>query len=86
MQTDAKDVKAALTPVQRRVLRKNPAPPATLASYRLPGEWERVIDTVDGRATLAGIIAREYAQSGLDAEQVQRALYLGLSVELIEAA
>ena len=37
-------------------------------------------------AAPAGLLAREYARGGLDAEQVERALYLALSCELVAAA
>lgn len=86
MQPDPRQMEAALRPVQRRVLRPSPRAPAPLHAYRLPREWERVLGEVDGTSTAAGILAREYAKGGLDAEEAQRALYLGLSCELIEAA
>lgn len=84
--TTPDQLKLALRPVQRRALRINPSPPAPLSAYRLPPEWERVIASVDGSTTPAGLLAKEYASGGLDADQVERALYLALSCELVAAA
>lgn len=87
MQPEPLQMEAALRPVQRRILRPNPKAPAPLHSYRLAPEWERILgQEVDGHTTAAGIVAREYSRGGMDAREVQRALYLGLSCELIEAA
>jgi hypothetical protein len=68
-------------------LRPNAKAPAPLSSFRLPPEWERILgEAIDGHTTAAGIVAREQARGGLDPQETQRALYLGLSCELIEAA
>jgi eukaryotic-like serine/threonine-protein kinase len=87
MQPQPQQMDAALRPVQRRVLRPNAKAPAPVGAFRLPPEWERIIGReVDGRRTAASIVAREAARGVLDAEEAQRAIYLGLSCELIEAA
>ncbi|MCB9598567.1 MAG: serine/threonine protein kinase [Sandaracinaceae bacterium] len=84
--TSPEQLKLALRPVQQRLLRLNPQPPAPIAQFRVPPEWERVLSSLDGHTTPAGLLAREYARGGLDAEQVERALYLALSCELVAAA
>jgi serine/threonine-protein kinase len=86
MQPDAAQMEAALKPVLRRTLRQNPAAPAPRQAYRLPASWDHLLAEIDGASTTASILARDYAGVGLDGEQVQRAIYLGLSCELIEAA
>jgi serine/threonine-protein kinase len=87
MNTDPKQMEAALRPVQRRILQPNPSAPAPIASYRLPSEWDRLLSQeIDGHTTAAGIIARESTRGGLQIEEAHRALYLGLSCELIRAA
>lgn len=87
MQPEPHQMGAALRPIQRRILRPNPKAPAPVSAYRLPSEWERVLATaVDGQTTTAAILARERARGGLVEEEAQRALYLGLSCELIDAA
>ena len=68
-------------------VRHNPKAPAPLSAFRLPREWERILaEGVDGHTTAAGIVARERSHGGVSADEAQRALYLGLSCELIEAA
>lgn len=79
-------MKAALAPFLRRVVRANPASPVPLAAYRLPQPWERVIRSVDGRSTPEVILARERANERIDPQEVVRALYLALSCDLINAA
>lgn len=84
---EPEQMEAALRPVQRRILRRNPKAPAPLSAFRLPWEWERVLaDGVDGHTTAAGVVARARVHGGVSVEEAQRALYLGLSCELIEAA
>lgn len=82
LQPSVHQMKASLAPVMRRSVRQ--ASNAPISAYRLPPQWERVIRSVDGHSTPAAIIARE--QSGLATEQVERALYLALSCDLIAAA
>jgi serine/threonine protein kinase len=86
MQPEPDQMAAALRPLQSRVLRPNPKASATLRAFRLSDSWERVFSLIDGRTTTAGILARLHAQPDLDPNEAQRALYLGLSCELIEAA
>ncbi|MBX3269511.1 MAG: serine/threonine protein kinase [Sandaracinaceae bacterium] len=84
--TRPEQIELALKPVQRRVLKLNTRPPVPLGAFRLPKEWERVIVSLDGSTTAAGLLAREHSSGGLEAEQVERALYLALSCELVAAA
>jgi serine/threonine-protein kinase len=87
MEADAEQMELALRPVQRRILRPNPKAPAPLTSFRLPPAWERVIAReVDGHTTAAGIVAKARANGEVAPADAQRAIYLALSCELIEAA
>ena len=61
-------------------------PPMPMSAYRLPPAWGALISQVNGQSTLASIAARETSKRGLELEDVYRALYLGLSCELIRAA
>ncbi len=79
-------MKMALRPIQRRVLRLTSSPASPLSVFRLPSEWERVLGGVDGQMTAADIVARERARGQVGTDQVERALYLALSCGLIEAA
>ena len=55
------------------------------STFETPDTRIGVLDSVAGDATLGGVLARESA-SGADLEPVYRALYLGLSCELLQAA
>ena len=72
--------------LEGRVQKRKARPPVPLGAFRLPKEWERVIASLDGSTTAAGLLAREHTSGGLEAEQVERALYLALSCELVAAA
>ena len=80
------ELEAALSPVRERVLSRASSPPMPVAAYRLPPTWASLISQVNGQSTLASILARESACRGVEVEDVYRALYLGLSCELIRAA
>lgn len=86
LQPGIDQMRAALAPVHQRALRQNATPPVEMRSFRLPRAWERILEEVNGRSTPAAIVAHELSQNGLEPEQVQRALYLGLSCDLIQAA
>lgn len=80
------ELEAALAPLWEKVLRVAPAPTATLASYQVPDAWRWVIDQARGEHTVGSLFARCTLQSGLDAEDAMRALYLAISCRLLEAA
>ena len=75
---------AALEPVRERVLYRTSAPPRPLESYRVPGPWREVL-AVDGDATFSSLLAK-HASRGMEPEDVYRAIYLGISCDLVEAA
>ncbi len=79
------ELERALESVRERVLMRATAPSMPLSAYRVPETWQHLIAGVNGKGTLASIVARESA-AGHDVEDVYRALYLGLSCELIQAA
>ena len=80
------ELESALEPIRERVLLRDPNLLMPLALYRLPVEWAQLIDQVNGQGTLSSIAARESSRRGVDVEDVYRALYLGLSCELLRAA
>lgn len=79
------ELESALEVVRERVLVRTPSPPMPLFAYRVPETWQRLIEGVNGKGTLSSVLARE-SSAGHDIEDVYRALYLGLSCELIRAA
>ncbi|HEX2679020.1 MAG TPA: DUF4388 domain-containing protein, partial [Polyangiales bacterium] len=82
------ELEAALAPLWEKVLKPVHAPDTTLASYQVPDAWRWVIEQARTRddQTLGGLFARCTLQSGLDAEEAMRALYLAVSCRLLEAA
>ncbi len=79
------ELESALEATRERVLVRSLAPPMPVAAYRLSPVWHGLIEGVNGTSTLGSIIARE-SSGGHDLEEVYRALYLGLSCELIRTA
>jgi hypothetical protein len=80
------ELEAALEPVRERVLVRSATPPMPAQAYRLPPTWTQLLEQVNGQSTLASIVARESARRGVELEDVYRALYLGLSCELLRVA
>jgi serine/threonine-protein kinase len=81
MATPDKELEAALEGVHHKRLRRLDDPPLSLRAYRLPPSWNELIAGVRGDATLDAVVAR-WASEPLES---YRALYLGLSCQLIEA-
>ncbi len=79
------ELEAALAPLRDKTMVKVDQPAFPLAAYRPPEHWFRLLD-VDGETTLASILADEAAKGGVDAEEVYRAFYLGVSCGLVRAA
>jgi serine/threonine-protein kinase len=86
LEAPAEELESALESVRERVLVRAHEVAMPLAAYRLPPNWAAMIEQVNGQGTLASIVARESARRGVEVEDVYRALYLGLSCELLHAA
>jgi serine/threonine-protein kinase len=80
------ELEAALSPLWERVLRPDPFLKATLDSYQLPDAWSWVIKQVNGEQTVGALFARCARQAGLDEEDAMRAIFLGVSCQMFEAA
>jgi hypothetical protein len=80
------ELEAALAPLWERVLRPDPFLRKTLDAYQLPDAWRWVIEQVNGEQTVGALFARCARQSGLDEEDAMRAIFLGVSCQLFEAA
>jgi len=80
------ELESALEPVRERVLMRGLDTGMPLAAYRVPPIWSALIEQVNGQGTLASIVARESSRRGVELDDVYRALYLGLSCELLRAA
>jgi serine/threonine-protein kinase len=86
MQLHASELEAALSPLWEKVVRPRMQPPAPLGAYQVPDAWHWVITQAQGESTVGSLFARCCRQSGLDEEDAMRALYLGVSCQLLDAA
>jgi len=86
MQLHATEVEAALSPLWETVVRPAEEPAAPLSAYQVPDPWAWVISQARGDATVGALFARCCRQSHVDEEDAMRALYLGVSCELLAAA
>lgn len=80
------ELEAALEPIRERILFKIPSPPTPLRTYRVPEQWQRLLENLNGRSTLGSIVAYETALGAVEVEDIYRALYLGLSCQLISSS
>ena len=86
LELDPSELEAALAPMWEKVLRANEQPPAHAAAYQMPDAWRWVIEQARGDATVGAVFHRCSRQSGLDEEDAMRALFLGVSCQLLNAA
>jgi serine/threonine-protein kinase len=82
----ASELEAALAPLWERLLVPPQQAAGSLSSYQLPDSWSWVIKQAKGDQTIGSIFARCTMQSGLDAEDAMRALFLAISCRLVEVA
>ncbi|HEX7480546.1 MAG TPA: protein kinase [Polyangiales bacterium] len=80
------ELEAALSPLWEKVLRQAKQPQAALSAYQVPDSWRWIITQAQGEQTVGSHFARCTLQSGLDAEDAMRALFLGISFRILEAA
>jgi serine/threonine-protein kinase len=86
MELDPSELEAALSPMWEKVLLPAQQPPASLSAYQMPDSWRWVIEQARGDATVGALFARCARQSGLDEEEAMRALFFGVSCQLLNAA
>ena len=85
-QLDASELESALSPLWERVVLPSARPPTSLQSYQLPDSWRWVIEQAQGRGTVGSLFGRCTTQSRLEPEDTMRAIFLGISCQLLEAA
>ena len=79
-------VTSALRPLRDRILSPGFRPPFPISVYGARASWQAVLGSVRGGSTLSGTVT-ELTQGGRrDPEEVYRALWFGLSTELLQAA
>jgi eukaryotic-like serine/threonine-protein kinase len=80
------ELEAALAPLWEKVIRPPMEPQASVGAFQLPDSWRWVLSQARGDQTVGSLFARCTMQSGLDAEDAMRALFLAISCRLLEAA
>jgi hypothetical protein len=84
LEAPSDELAMALDPFRDRCVRRNPEAPLPLHSFNVPEPWHRILD-LRGELTVAALCDR-YELSGGDRDDCRRAIYLGLSCELLRAA
>jgi serine/threonine-protein kinase len=79
------ELEALLAPVHEEVIEPVAAPPIRLEMFRLPERESAAIDAVTEKTTLAKLIAQLTVANVADPEEVLRAIFLGLSCELLRS-
>ncbi|MBN1653412.1 MAG: protein kinase [Deltaproteobacteria bacterium] len=80
------ELEAALAPIWEKVLMPAAMPPASISAYQVPDEWRWVIEQAKGDSTVGTVFTRSSGNMGIDSEDAMRALFLGISCQLLEAA
>ena len=74
-----------LAPVREEVLERVAVPPVRLEMFRLPEAQAAVIEAVVGKTTPGKLVAQMAAAGAADPDDVMRAVFLGLSCELLRS-
>jgi serine/threonine-protein kinase len=82
---DARELEAMLAPLHEEVIEQVPVPPVRLEMFRLPQSEARAIEAVAGKTTLSKLIAHLSREGIADPEEGLRAVFLGLSCELLKS-
>ncbi|MFI5308189.1 MAG: protein kinase [Polyangiales bacterium] len=86
LQLHPSELEAGLSPMWETVVRPSIEPPAPISAYQMPDSWRWVLTQARGESTVGALFARCCRQSGLDEEDAMRALFLGVSCQLLQAA
>jgi serine/threonine-protein kinase len=84
LEAPSDELAMALDPFRDRRVRRNPEAPLPLLSFNVPEPWHRLLD-VRGDVKVSTLVDR-YELSGGTREDGRRAIYLGLSCEILQAA
>ena len=80
-----KELAALLAPIEDDVLERVPHPPVRVETFRLPEREAYVLRKVDGTSSLRGLIEQMSLLKVADAEDVTRAVFVGLSCEVLRS-
>jgi serine/threonine protein kinase len=81
----ADELSAMLKPIEEEVLEPVEVPPVRLDQFRLPEHDAMVIDAVQEKTTLVKVMGEMSRTGAADPDEVLRAVFLGLSCELLKS-
>jgi hypothetical protein len=79
------ELEVLLGPVHEEVLEPVVTPPVRLEMFRVPDREAAAMAAITGKTTLSKLIARLAGDGTADPEEVLRAVFLGLSCELLRS-
>jgi serine/threonine-protein kinase len=82
---DSQQLSEMLEPIENDILEPVAHPPVRVESFRLPEREAFVLKKVDGRSTMKELIEAMKSLRVADAEDVMRAVFIGLSCEVLRS-
>jgi len=82
LQLHPSELEAALSPLWERVITPTHSAPAPLSAYQVPDTWSWVLSQATGTATVGHIFSNSH-KSGVDPVDALRALFLGVSCQVV---
>jgi eukaryotic-like serine/threonine-protein kinase len=82
---DSRQLRAMLEPIDDDILEPVAHPPVRVESFRLPEREAFVLKKVDGRSTMKELIEAMKSLHVADADDVMRAVFIGLSCEVLRS-
>ena len=81
----AAELEAILSPLEEEIIEPVVPLPVRIETFRLPEREANVLLSIDGKSTLPRIVAQMSRAGEADPEEVLRALFLGLSCEVLRS-
>ncbi len=79
------ELQATLQPILEEVIEPVLLPPVRIEQFRLPERDAFVLDSIEGKTTIARVMAELTSKGEADPEEVLRAVFLGLCCELVRS-
>jgi eukaryotic-like serine/threonine-protein kinase len=79
------ELQATLQPILEEVIEPVLMPPVRIELFRLPERDAFVLDSIEGKTTIARVMASLTSKGEADPEEVLRAVFLGLCCELVRS-
>jgi eukaryotic-like serine/threonine-protein kinase len=79
------ELQAMLQPVLEEVIEPVLLPPVRIEQFRLPERDAFVLDSIEGKTTIARVMAELTSKGEADPEEVLRAIFLGLCCEIVRS-